>query len=123
MKSFDAIRNALELPRQAHVGRHDGEGILELSHVYTAEDFMTSLSVLALAVLHPGASVGYHLHDTTEELYIILEGNGVANVDGEERRVTRGDVVLTRPGHSHGLLNDTALHLTWVAVVAEAGAR
>jgi mannose-6-phosphate isomerase-like protein (cupin superfamily) len=53
-------------------------------------------------VLHPGAAIGYHLQKE-DEVYYILSGEGVMQMNGKEFPVKPGDAILTRPGSSHGL--------------------
>jgi mannose-6-phosphate isomerase-like protein (cupin superfamily) len=53
-------------------------------------------------VLHPGAAIGYHLQKE-DEVYYILSGTGVMQMNGGEFPVKEGDAILTRPGSSHGL--------------------
>ncbi|MBS1789477.1 MAG: cupin domain-containing protein [Acidobacteria bacterium] len=53
-------------------------------------------------VLHPGAAIGYHLQKE-DEVYYILSGTGVMQMNGNEFPVKAGDAILTRPGSSHGL--------------------
>lgn len=53
-------------------------------------------------VLHPGAAIGYHLQKE-DEVYYILSGTGVMQMNGQEFHVSAGDAILTRPGSSHGL--------------------
>jgi mannose-6-phosphate isomerase-like protein (cupin superfamily) len=53
-------------------------------------------------VLHPGAAIGYHLQKE-DEVYYILSGEGVMQMNGREFPVKPGDAILTRPGSSHGL--------------------
>ncbi len=53
-------------------------------------------------VLHPGAAIGYHLQKE-DEVYYILSGTGVMQMNGAEFPVKAGDGILTRPGSSHGL--------------------
>lgn len=56
-------------------------------------------------VLEPGASIGEHGHDASEEIYIILDGHGVMKIDGVDQAVQGGDVCMTRRGHAHSLTN------------------
>lgn len=56
-------------------------------------------------VLAPGASIGIHPHQGDEELYLILEGNGLMQVDSQTAPVGPGDLIMTRSGQSHGLEN------------------
>lgn len=49
-----------------------------------------------------GSSIGYHLQQT-DEIYYIVSGTGIMNVNGERFPVSSGDAILTRPGNWHGL--------------------
>jgi mannose-6-phosphate isomerase-like protein (cupin superfamily) len=54
----------------------------------------------------PGTQFGLHMHDGSEELYVILKGTGTALLDGTERRVGPGDCLMLQDGGVHGLRND-----------------
>ena len=73
----------------------DGSTIRELMH--------TANQSLAEATLAPGQATQRHYHAKTEELYSMLEGGGVLEMDGETRTVDPGDTVLIRPGARHRL--------------------
>lgn len=53
-------------------------------------------------VLHPGAAIGYHLQKE-DEIYYVLSGSGIMQMNGKEFPVKPGDAILTRPGSSHGI--------------------
>jgi len=75
-------------------GRSTGYNFFE-----KATDFK---QVFRKRVLHPGAAIGYHLQKE-DEVYYILSGTGVMQMNGQEFPVSAGDAILTRPGSSHGL--------------------
>ncbi len=53
-----------------------------------------------------GAEIGLHTHeDEAEELYVIICGAGSMQLDGNDLVVAGGDVVVNRPGGTHGLRN------------------
>ena len=54
----------------------------------------------------PGTQFGVHIHDGSEELYVILKGRGTALLDGTPRPVGPGDFLMLRDGGAHGLRND-----------------
>ena len=56
---------------------------------------------LAEATLLPGAETRAHFHARTEEIYVLLEGAGEMEVDGETRTVGPGDAVLIPPRAWH----------------------
>jgi mannose-6-phosphate isomerase-like protein (cupin superfamily) len=53
-----------------------------------------------------GTQFGRHIHDGSEELYVLLKGRGTALLDDEEHPVGPGDYLMLRNGGMHGLRND-----------------
>lgn len=87
---------------------HEGNGLARSRKVFGAEDFESGLRYVSFTELDPGSSIGEHGHpDTREEIYVIQSGNGRMRIDGEERAVIAGDVILTRAGSTHALFNDS----------------
>lgn len=89
-------------------GRSTGYSFFEKAPGYT--------QAFRKRVLHPGAAIGYHLQKE-DEVYYILSGTGVMQMNGKEFPVAAGDAILTRPGSSHGLKqtgkDDLALLITY----------
>jgi mannose-6-phosphate isomerase-like protein (cupin superfamily) len=56
-------------------------------------------------VIPPGASCGQHLHASTEEIYYILSGDAVIEMNGEPIHAHPGDLVLTPIGAAHSIAN------------------
>jgi quercetin dioxygenase-like cupin family protein len=67
------------------------------------EYFHSERQSLAEASLEPGGSTRRHYHAASEEIYLIVEGAGVLEVDGDRRPVASGDAVLIAPGAWHEL--------------------
>lgn len=72
-------------------------------------------------VLEPGASIGEHRHDGEEEVYFILEGEGMMRIDGVDTPVAAGDACLTRSGHSHSLVNTGKAAMRFLVLHAKLG--
>jgi quercetin dioxygenase-like cupin family protein len=53
---------------------------------------------LAEASLPAGGSTQRHYHARAEEIYVLLEGSGEMEVEGDRRRVTPGDAILIPAG-------------------------
>jgi quercetin dioxygenase-like cupin family protein len=101
------------------VHAHGGER--EISFARVLERVRGPLRFIDLSVLPPGADIGAHTHaDDNEELYIVVEGRGRMSLDGEEFEVQPGDVILNRPGGSHGLRNIGAAELRIVVIEVNA---
>jgi len=60
---------------------------------------------LAEEVLPPGCAVTPHRHRQLEEVYYILEGQGVMTVGDAEQEVGAGDAVYIPRDHRHTLRN------------------
>lgn len=71
----------------------DGSEIREYLH--------TQAQSLAEATLGPGQATRRHYHAASEEIYLLLEGSGTMELDGEEREVGAGDAMLIPPGARH----------------------
>jgi quercetin dioxygenase-like cupin family protein len=67
------------------------------------EYFHTGEQSLAEASLEPGAATRRHFHARSEEIYLIVEGGGELEVDGDRRQVAPGDAILIPPTAWHGL--------------------
>ncbi|MBD0330447.1 MAG: cupin domain-containing protein [Thermoleophilia bacterium] len=73
---------------------------------------------LAEATLPAGASTKRHRHPRTEELYVLLEGAGEMEVDGETRPVASGDAILIPPGARHRITAGTGGPLRFLCCCA-----
>jgi mannose-6-phosphate isomerase-like protein (cupin superfamily) len=76
----------------------DGSTIRELHH--------TDVQSLAEATLEPDEATQRHYHARTEEIYFVLKGSGLMEVDGEAKIVRRGDAILIPAGAWHQLENN-----------------
>ena len=56
---------------------------------------------LAEATVPQDCSTQRHYHKLSEEFYYILEGSGLMEIDGQERKVNPGDAILIPPGAWH----------------------
>jgi mannose-6-phosphate isomerase-like protein (cupin superfamily) len=81
----------------------DGSAIRELHH--------SPAQSLAEATLAPGQATILHHHRVSEEIYFVLDGTGLMELDGERRHVAAGDAILIPPGGRHTLANDGAAPL------------
>lgn len=56
---------------------------------------------LAEASLPPGGATERHYHKASEEIYFVLEGKGLMEINGKEQEVGPGDAVLIPAGDWH----------------------
>ena len=98
------IKNFLKMEPKLAIC-HDGEGLVKIVSIYDKEELDTSLQFIHYTVLPPNTSIGLHTHGNDEEFYIIIEGSGIMEVDGQKTHVSKGDTILNKPFGSHALYN------------------
>ena len=80
-------------------------------------------SELSFQTLVPGQDSGFlHTHKTHEELYIILKGEGMYQVDGEQIPVSEGSIVRVDPAGKRALKNTGSENLTMMCIQYKANA-
>ena len=94
---------------------YDGAGVLGLEE-YFADSTRLSSSVLRYH-FEPGASEGMHRHDAeaddsctpedSDELYLVLSGELVIDIDGERTTLTAGDAAYAPARTWHGIANES----------------
>lgn len=62
-------------------------------------------SQLVVMDIKPGEDVGEEVHEHVEQVLFFVAGQGTAVLDGEERAVSAGDVVVVSPGTRHNFTN------------------
>ena len=115
MSSVSLIKQDDEPRTVSNIRGGDGEARIFASPL-PARGPLTLASRIELA---PGASIGQHRHDSDEEVYAILSGEGVYIYDGGECPALPGDIFTTKKGMSHALKNRGGEPLVFFAVVAE----
>ncbi len=66
---------------------------------------LKEIGFLAIARLEPGRKIEPHI-DPMEEIYFVVKGSGLMQVDDEERQVGEGDATWIPTGAQHSLLNN-----------------
>jgi len=94
----------------------EGKGTAHITHLVDCEK-EKNVRMLAEVTLPPGASVGYHIHESETEYYFILSGSGIFNDNGTEKPVQAGDAMITGDGFSHGIANTGDVPLVFHAVI------
>lgn len=68
--------------------------------------YETDKTAGALWCLEPGQIVFNHSHTTSDDLWICIQGTGTFYPGyDEEVEITKGDLIISRPGEQHGMKN------------------
>lgn len=87
-----------QIEEQISFTTKDGSTIREILNAGNAPVRNQSL---AEARLPAGISTTRHFHKLSEEIYFILEGSALVEVNGQTREVGVGDAILIPPGSWH----------------------
>ena len=65
-------------------------------------------------LIPPGCRVRLHAHDRAEEVFYVLSGSGVAEIDGVPHRLEPGVSLFFGHNRQHTIINDGAGDLQWL---------
>ena len=68
-------------------------------------------SMTVMVTLNPGHGMHYHSHRLRDEVWTVIEGSGVATIDGLRTNVWIGDVLKMKAGQKHKIETETGLKL------------
>jgi mannose-6-phosphate isomerase-like protein (cupin superfamily) len=71
-----------------------------------------------ISTYQPKAYVEPHSHHVQEQIYHILDGEALMELDGERRVVRKHDVIFVPPGVRHAIYNTGLLDLTFIVVTS-----
>jgi len=108
MKRTSLLRKANETKQVPFPECHGGQGSVDWTDVLSGSSLQgRRLNFFHDDILKPGVTIGLHTHETDEEYYYILSGNGTMTLDEEDHQVGPGDIAAVFPGGSHALTNDS----------------
>lgn len=67
--------------------------------------FTGAKSQLVAMSIPPGGEIGQETHDHVEQTLFIFSGSGKTILNGEEKQISTGDVVVVTPGTQHNFIN------------------
>jgi len=78
-----------------------------LYEILKKANFKSNIDFCDRAVIPPESTIGYHQQGCNEDIYIVLEGEGLMTIEGNEVIVKKGDMILNPDGGKHGLVNNS----------------
>jgi mannose-6-phosphate isomerase-like protein (cupin superfamily) len=97
------IRKKSDMELEIKEKMRGGEGSINITHVFSQDEFKSNVRLCAKMTINPGCSIGEHSHFKEDEVYYILNGKGLVSDVGTEYEVNPGDSVLTGNGGSHSI--------------------
>src|SRR5215472_1125952 len=107
------IRNVAEVPWREFPGHSGGALSKPLVMPETADSRHIDYRI---SMYQPMARVEPHMHRTQEQVYHVLEGEGLMEIAGKKQVVRRHDVVFLPPGIEHAIENTGVEDLIFLVV-------
>lgn len=114
-KAAATVHNIVEVPWQEFPGHFGGA----LSKQLVSPEACGARRIdHRISRYQPKAYVETHVHRVQEQVYHVLEGEGLLELDGQKRVVRKHDVVFVPPGVHHGLTNTGLTDLVFIVVTS-----
>jgi uncharacterized cupin superfamily protein len=86
---------------------HGGEGTVQYRRALDGMDvFLTNWAYMDHEVIPPGASDGLHRHAGVEEVYFVMDGSGIFQLNDETKAIGKWDAVPVRFNEAHSITNN-----------------
>ncbi len=95
---------------------HDGAGPMAYMGLLDQRSLETNLQFLHRGVIDPGGGIGYHFHNTCEEMFVILNGEAEFSIDGRTSRLKGPAGAPSLVGHAHAIRNHTDQPVEWMNI-------
>ena len=111
------IRNIAEVPWREFPSHYGGA----LSKPLVMPDSAGTRHIdYRISLYQPMAYVARHKHRIQEQVYHVLEGEGLMEIDGASHVVRKHDVIFLPPGVEHAISNTGLVDLVFLVVTAPA---
>jgi mannose-6-phosphate isomerase-like protein (cupin superfamily) len=109
------IRNLAEVPWQEFPGHFGGALSKALVRPETAGSRLIDYRI---SCYQPMAHVALHTHQVQEQVYHVLDGEGMMEMDGKRQVVRKHDVIYIPPGVAHAISNNGLTDLVFIVATA-----
>jgi mannose-6-phosphate isomerase-like protein (cupin superfamily) len=107
------VRNIAEIPWQEFPGHHGGA----LSKALVRPETCGSRRIdHRISCYQPMAFVEEHVHRVQEQIYHVLEGEGMLTLDERSVLLRRNDYVFVPPGVRHSITNNGTVPLVFLVI-------
>ena len=109
------IRNIAEVPWRQFPNHYGGALSKPLVMPETAGSRHLDYRI---SMYQPMAYVELHTHKVQEQIYHVLEGEGLMDIDGKKHVVRKHDVIYLPPGISHAIQNSGLTDLVFLVITS-----
>ena len=84
----------------------------------SSAEIINDFSLHLRTMYQPMAHVALHKHRVQEQVYHVLEGEGLMEIDGNKHVVRKHDVIFLPPGIEHSINNTGLVDLVYLVVTS-----
>jgi mannose-6-phosphate isomerase-like protein (cupin superfamily) len=88
-----------------HSRSHDSAGDMACELLVPPTALNINLNFMHRCQIMPGGGVGHHFHNSTEEMFIVFDGQAEFTIDGRTSTLSGTVGAPVRMGHSHAIYN------------------
>ena len=113
------IKRKKDFRKETRTEMRGGNGTVKFERVWErGTELKSQARLFSRLILDPGVSIGWHIHENEEEIFLVLEGRALVSDNGREEILETGDSIITQSGEGHSVacLGDTPLVLLAVIV-------
>jgi mannose-6-phosphate isomerase-like protein (cupin superfamily) len=114
-KPTAVVRNIAEVPWKEYLDHHGGALSKPLVNPENAGARHLDYRI---SMYQPMAYVKLHKHKVQEQVYHVLDGEGLMQIGGETRVVRKHDVIYLPPGVEHAIQNSGLCDLVFLVVTS-----
>lgn len=106
-----------------HFSPHGGENKIDMKFAFTNlknTGIKSNWNFFGYAEFPIGSTAGWHKHEGSDEWFYILDGEAEIIIDKERHTLKKSDIVLTKDGSYHDIVNVTR-KLVFLAIEVETG--
>ena len=112
------IKRKNEFRKEERTEMRGGTGTVRFERVWDCgTELNSNTRLFSRLILEPGVSIGTHVHENEEEVFLVLEGRAEVTDNGEKAILETGDSIVTRHGESHSVACYRETPLVLLAVI------
>lgn len=111
------IKRVNDMTSEIKDNMRGGDGKVTLTTVLEKGEYKGGARLVATITLEKGCSIGEHIHENEEEIFLVLQGVATYNDNGETVTLNKGDACLCLGSQKHSLRNDGDETLVVAAVI------
>ena len=100
------IKRKSDMNSELKVNMRGGDGQVLVTKLLEKGEYKGSARLAATLTLEKGCSIGEHLHENEEEIFLVISGTAEYNDNGEAVTIYPGDCCICTGGQKHSIRNN-----------------